>query len=150
LLSPDAAIFCTDSDRRQHRDLEAQINFKKKGFPGAYPYTIHPLRVFKKIVTMFCSACGPSLHVTYQKLRQFVLQKHQQYVPHDLRSSPIFFEPNSGASTFAFGRMLMMAPIDRSSSVVSKYISPGVVIIDLPMIAAGTPRLLSTHPLPQW
>jgi hypothetical protein len=51
----------------------------------AYPYTIYSLRVLKQVLTMFCSACGPSLSVRFPELPKFILQKTDQYMPHGLR-----------------------------------------------------------------
>jgi hypothetical protein len=51
----------------------------------AYPYTLHPLRALKQVVTMFCSACGPSLQAKFPDLPRFIMQKEDRYMPHDLR-----------------------------------------------------------------
>lgn len=64
----------------------------------AYPYTIYPLRVLKQVVTMFCSACGPKLCERFPELRKFVLDKSEQYMPHDLRIFAYLLDPKkSGA-----------------------------------------------------
>jgi hypothetical protein len=64
----------------------------------AYPYTIYPLRAFKQVVTMFCSACGPNLCGRFPELRKFVLDKTEQYMPHELRVFAYLLDPyKSGA-----------------------------------------------------
>jgi hypothetical protein len=64
----------------------------------AYPYTIHPLRALKQVVTMFCSACGPSLQAKFPDLPRFILQKDEQYMPHDLRVFVYLLDPNKSAA----------------------------------------------------
>jgi len=60
----------------------------------AYPYTIFPLRVFKQVVAMFFSACGPNLRLRFPDLVQFVLQRDEQYMPHDLRVFAYLLHPD--------------------------------------------------------
>jgi hypothetical protein len=59
----------------------------------AYPYTIHPLRALKQVVTMFCSACGPSLQEKFPDITRFILQRGQRDMPHDLRVFAYLLDP---------------------------------------------------------
>jgi hypothetical protein len=50
-----------------------------------YPYRIYPLRVVKQVVTMFCSACGPSFQKRFPDMAKFVLDRDQRYLPYEMK-----------------------------------------------------------------
>jgi hypothetical protein len=59
----------------------------------AYPYHIYPLRAFKQVVVMFCSACGPSLQGRFSDVTRFVLQKETRHMPHGLKVFAHLLDP---------------------------------------------------------
>jgi hypothetical protein len=59
----------------------------------AYPYRVFPLRVLKQVVTMFCSACGPSLQSKFPDIPRFILDREQRYLPHDMRVFAYLIDP---------------------------------------------------------
>jgi hypothetical protein len=63
----------------------------------AYPYRMYPLRFLKQVVTMFFSACGPSLQETHPHLVRFVLNRETGVLPPNFQFYAYLHHPDSMA-----------------------------------------------------
>jgi hypothetical protein len=63
----------------------------------AYPYGMFPLRFLKQVVTMFFSACGPSLREGNPDLVRFVLNRDTQQLPQKFQFFAYLHHPESTA-----------------------------------------------------
>jgi hypothetical protein len=63
----------------------------------AYPYAMYPLRFLKQVVTMFFSACGPSLQEGEPDLVRFVLNRSSRQLPHKFQFFAYLHHPESAA-----------------------------------------------------
>jgi hypothetical protein len=63
----------------------------------AYPYGMFPLRFLKQIVTMFFSACGPSLQRTNPELVRFVLNRDNRQLHDKFQFFAYLHHPESAA-----------------------------------------------------
>lgn len=63
----------------------------------AYPYGMYPLRFLKQIVTMFFSACGPSLQQKNPDLAHFVLNQEARQLPRKFQFFAYLHHPELAA-----------------------------------------------------
>ena len=60
---------------------------------GASPFTIYPLRVFKQLLVMFCSACGPGLRERLPGLERYLLNRGATDAPAGIRLYAYYVDP---------------------------------------------------------
>jgi hypothetical protein len=68
------------------------------GYVYGRPFEIEPLAVFKQVIAMFASSCGPHFFTAHPALRRFILNREEQGFPHEMRVFAYYVQPESRAA----------------------------------------------------
>lgn len=105
------------------------LHYTKNNPTLIYPYMIYPLRVYKQIISMFCSANGRGFAKQYEEITKFVLNREKKYLSPEIRVF-CYYNPSGRARQTGISSMVSIGSDIQVISEISFFPLGFVMLLD--------------------